>query len=224
MMGMMGGMLGGMGGSSASQLLGMLRMEEVRKEVGLTDEAFEAVQASQQETMGMMRDLRDASDEQRKEIMEKVNTASQELLDEVLPPEKQKRLLGLLVQFAGAPAVLNEQVSKEIGLSPETAQTIQKELETFGEKMRERFMAMREEGGFGDFAKIQEDMKAARDELNQLIESKLTEDQKKSLESLKGEKIELPAQGMFQGGRGNRPPRGDGEQGQGRGRRGGNRD
>lgn len=225
MMGMMGGMMGGMGGSGASQLLGMLRMEEVRKELGMSDEAFEAVQASQQETFSMMRGLRDASDEERKEIMEKMNTSAQELLDEVLPPEKQKRLLGLMVQLAGAPAVLNDQVSKEIGLTSEVTQAIQKDLEAFGEKMRDRFVAMREEGGFGDFAKIQEDLKAAREELDELILSKLTDDQKSALESIKGEKVELPALGMFQGGmgRGNRPPRGEGDQG-GRGRRGGQRD
>lgn len=226
MMGMFGGMSGAMGGGGANQLLGLLRMEDVRKEVGMSDEVYEAVQARQRESFTMMRELGNASDERRKEVMEEINTSAQELIDEVLPPAKQKRLLGLFVQFARGPAVLNPQVSKELALSKETTETIQKDLEAFGSKMRDRFMSMQGGGGFPDMAKIQEELESTRKELDELILSKLSDEQKKQLESIKGEKFEFPdMMGMMQGGfgRGDRPPRGDGDQAPGRGRRGGNR-
>lgn len=226
MMGMFGGMMGSTSGNGATQLLGMLRMDEVRKELGLTDDAFEAVQARQQEAFGKMREMRDATDERRKEITEEIDNEAQELLDEVLPPEKQKRLLGLMVQFARGPAVLNPQVSKELGLSEETSSAIRAELTSFGEKMRDRFMALREGGEFPDFTKIQEELKTARDDLDQLVLAKLTDSQKSQLESLKGEKFEFPEMNMFQGGfgRGNRPPRGDDQSSGGRNRGGRNLD
>jgi hypothetical protein len=234
MMGMMGGM---MGGGGASQLLGLLRMEEVRKEIGMSDDVYEAVQSAQRDSWGKMQGLREASEEKRREIMEEINSSAQELLDEVLPPAKQKRLMGLMVQQVGAPAVLNQLVAKEIGLTESTSEDIRKELESFGNKLREQFAGMREGGGFPDFSRIQEEMGKIRDELNQTVEGKLTEDQKKSLEALKGEKFEFPEGGMFGFGRGvgggqgfGAPgPRGqrDGEsepRGPGRPRRGGDRD
>ena len=75
------------------------------------DEVYEAVQPRQRELFTMMRELGNASDERRKEVMEEI-TSAQELIDEVLPCAKQKRLLGLFVQFARGPAVLNPQVSR----------------------------------------------------------------------------------------------------------------
>lgn len=196
-MGMMGGMMGMMGGGGANQLLGLLRMDEVREEVGVSDEVYEAIQSSQRESWGQMRDLRGASEERRTEIMEEMNSSAQELLDEVLPPAKQKRLMGLMIQQVGAPAVLNQMVAKEIGLSESSSEEIRKELESFGSRLREQFAGMREGGGFPDFSRIQEEMTKVREELNLTIESKLTEEQKKSLEELKGEKFDFPEGGMF---------------------------
>jgi hypothetical protein len=238
MMGMMGGgMMGGMMGGGASQLLGLLRMGEVREEIGLSDEEYESIQSAQRESWGRMSGLREASEEERKEIMEEMNTAAQDLLDEVLPPAKQKRLLGLLVQQVGAPAVLNQIVAKEIGLSESTSGEIRTELESFGQKLREQFAGMREAGGPPNFAQIQEQMGKIRDELNETIESKLTDEQKNLLESLKGEKFDFPEGGMFGMGRGpggreglrGQGPRGErggeeGSRGGGRSRRGGDRD
>ena len=219
--------MGPTSGDGTSQLLGMLQMDEVRKELGLSDEAFEAVQGRQQEAFAKMREMRDATDERRKEIADQIDMEAQELLDEVLPPEKQKRLLGLMVQFGRGLSVLNPQVSKQLALSEETTTAIRAEIVTFGEKMRERFTPGGGNGGLPDFAKIQEELTTARNELDEQILSKLTDDQKSQLESIKGEKFEFPEMDMFQGGfgRGNRPPRGgEGQSDDRSDRRGRNRD
>ncbi|MBX3420003.1 MAG: hypothetical protein KF752_00460 [Pirellulaceae bacterium] len=226
MMGMMGGMMGamgGMGGGGPTQLLGMLGIDEVRKELGLTDDVYQAVQASQGEIFGKMRGMRDASEGERAKMREEANTASQELLDEVLTPEKQKRLLGIMVQIVGPPAVMNPSVAKEIGLSESAIEAIRKEMESFGEKAREQFTALRSGGEFPDIAKIQEMITTMREEVNAAVESKLTDANKKSLEALKGEKFELPDNGPFgmfgrgAGGFGGPPRDGAGTR-QGRGR------
>ena len=106
-----GGQIGG-----AVELMGLLRMEEVRKEVEMTDETYEAVQTASRENMGDLAGLRDASEADRAAKMKEVNAKAQELLDEVLSPEHQKRLMGLLVQQRGNRSATNDLIAKEIGL------------------------------------------------------------------------------------------------------------
>ncbi len=186
--GPMFGGLGAMGPSGAIQLLGLLRMEEVRREVGLTDDAFAAIEEQQAGSFERFRELRNASEEDRIKIFEELNSDAQELLDEALPPEKQKRLLGLFVQQARGAALMNPQVAQELSLSEETTKAIQDELRSFGDKMRELFQAARNGEGPPDFAAVE----LAREELDKSIQSKLTDEQKQALEALKGEKFEFP--------------------------------
>jgi hypothetical protein len=215
-----GGMFGmGMGimgvQSGAAQLLGMLNMDEVRKELGVTEEVYASIQEVQQQTFGKIRGLRDASEDERKKITEEINTTAQQLLDEVLSDTKLKRLMGLYIQSNGSQSVTNDLIAKEIGLDQATKDAIAKEMQSIGEKMREQFAGMRGGGGGSgerpDFSKIQEQMSKIREDTSKAVESKLSADHKKALEALKGEKFNFPTRqfGGFGGPGGGRRPGGE---------------
>lgn len=207
------------GPSGASSIFRMLGTAEVRKEVGVTDEVYETVSKQMSEINEKLRN-RELSEEDRKKLSEEANTKAQEIMDEILTPAKQKRLKGLYVQspMTQSRAVLNLVIAKDIGLPEEKRTEIEKALAEQREKNRANFQP----GGGGQGGNIQELMAKAEEENMKLVESKLSADQKKALEELKGEKFKFPefnfggfgggqgggrgGQGGGQGGR----PRGDG--------------
>jgi hypothetical protein len=197
-------------GGGATELMMLLRMEEVRKEVDMTDETYEAVQTAARENMSGLADLRDASEAERTAKMKELNDKTQELLDEVLSPDHQKRLMGLLVQQRGMSASTNDLIAKEIGLDEAGVKKVEeaaaKSREGMREKMMEVFQAARGGGAGGagggfDREKMQAMMEENQKETDKAIAAVLTEPQKKALENLKGAKFEFPEGGMF-GGRG----------------------
>ncbi len=201
------------GPSGASSIFRMLTIAEVRKEVGVTDEVFETVSKQMSEISDKLRS-RDLSEEDRKKLSEEANTKAQEIMDEILTPAKLKRLKGLYVQspMTQSRAVLNLVIAKDIGLPEEKRTEIEKALAEQREKNRANFQP----GGGGN---IQELMAKAEEENMKLVESKLSADQKKALEELKGEKFKFPEInfGGFGGGQGGRGGQGGGQGGRPRG-------
>lgn len=214
---------GGFQIGGAMELMGLLRMEEVRDEVEMSSEVYDAVQ----EAMPDMRSLFRAEEDERAAKLKEANTKAQEMLDEVLSPDHQKRLMGLLVQQNGARASINDLIAKEIGLDESGIEKVKKAMEKAGEEIREKFTAMRESGGQGgfDFTKMREMMEESRKDSDKAIEKSLTSDQKKKLEALKGEKFEFPERQFGRGGPGGagggRGGPGGGRGGPGGGGRGG---
>ena len=198
-----GGMMGGMGmgmGGGAAQLLGLLRMEEVRKEVNVSADAYTAIEKAQRDAFSGMMGLRDASEEERTKAMKEMNTKAQDILEEVVDPAGMKRLMGLLLQQQGNTAVVNELIAKEIKLSDDSTKAIRDSLSKI---MEENMAAMRkmmdEAGGFQNLDR--EKMAAMREEgtkkTNAAVDEKLTAEQKKAVEELKGAKFTFPEGGGF---------------------------
>ena len=211
------GMMGGMGGGGAMQLLGLLRMEEVRKEVNVSADAYEAVQKAQQEAFSGMGNLRDASEEERTKAMKDMNTKAQELLDEVVDPAGMKRLMGLLLQQQGNSAVMNDLIAKEVGLKESDVKALGEAVAKSSEEGRNKMREMFQGGGPPDREKMTEMMSEMRKKSDAAIDEKLTADQKKAVETLKGEKFTFPEGGGF-GGFGGRGGPGGGGPGGGRAR------
>lgn len=221
-----GGFGGGMGmgmSGGALELLGLLRMEEVQKEVGLKPETYQSIQSA----LPDMRAIFQADESERATKLKEANTKAQDVIDEALSPTQQKRLLGLLVQQQGMRAVTNELVAKEIGLDSAKTQEIQDSLtksrDEMGAKMREAFAG----GNDGDRQeKMREMMEQMRKEVDQAVAAKLSDKQKADLETLKGDAFTFPERPAFGGrgpGAGGRGP-GAGAGGQNEGGRGpGNR-
>lgn len=212
-----GGFGGGMGMSmgSALELLSLLRMEEVQKEIGLSPDAYKAVQSA----LPDMRSLFQADESERAEKLKEANAKAQDLIDEALSPKQQTRLLGLLVQQQGMRALSNELVAKQLGLDAAKTEEIKAVMTKAGEEMRDK---MREafSGGGGDREKMREMFESMGKELDQAVAAKLSDDQKKALEELKGDAFTFPERRGF-GGPGGRGPGGGGPGG-GRNRGGDN--
>lgn len=203
-----GGFGGGMGMSlgSALEVVSLLRMEEVQKEIGLSPDAYKTMQSA----LPDMRSLFQADESERTAKLKEANTKAQDLIDEALSPKQQTRLLGLLVQQQGMRALSNELVAKQLGLDAAKTEEIKAVLTKSGEEMRDK---MREAGGDRD--KMREMFEGMRKDTDAAVAAKLSDDQKKSLEELKGDAFTFPERRGFGG------PAGGG-QGGGRNRGGDN--
>ncbi len=218
-----GGMMrGGAMGGGAMELLRLLPIEGVAKDIGLDEESLEAIQTAQRDLMGDMRGLRDLSEDERAEkmteMMKKMNDGAKELLNE-LSPEQQKRLMGLLVQRDGNRAAMNELVAKEIDLGEEDLKKVREAVGKVTAEMGEKMAALRT-GGDGerpDFTKMREMMEESNKDMEKAVTENLTKEHIAALEAMKGEKFEFPAVQGF-GGRGGP---GGGRGGPGGGGRGG---
>ncbi len=214
-----GGFGGGMGmmgmGGGAFELMGLLRMEEVQKELGMTPEIYQSVQDSMPE----MRGMRDLDESQRAAKMKEANTKMQDVIDEVLSPDQQTRLLGLLVQQQGLRAASNELVAKKIGLDDATVEKVKAEAMSVGQASREKMQAA-SAGGF-DREKMAEAFATMRKDMDDAVGKLLSDDNKQALETLKGDKFTFPEFQGFGGGRGGPGQGGRGAGGQGGGGQGG---
>lgn len=199
---------GGMGmPGSALELIGLLRAEEVQKEVGLEPETFQSIQSS----MPDMRALFQASPEERAAKLKEANAKAQDVIDEALSPTQQKRLLGLLVQQQGLRAVTNDLVAKEIGLDSAKIEELQELMAKTREEMGEKMRATFADSGEGDRQeKMREAMEQMRKEVDQAIADKLSDEQKERLETLKGDAFTFSERPAFgRGGPGGRGPDAD---------------
>ncbi|MGB7347996.1 MAG: hypothetical protein WBD20_27475, partial [Pirellulaceae bacterium] len=217
-----GGQRGG-GAQGATQVLGLLRTEEVRKDIELDDETASAITDAVREAMPDREKMRDASEEERAEMGKKAESAAKDVIDEALTPKQLNRLLGLLVQQSGYAAAQNTLIAEKIGLD---ADGIKKVAEAVSESRTKMFEKMRESRGAGgggerpDFAKMMADMREGSDEV---VAKVLTKDQVQQLDEMKGEKFDFPAPQFGgrggpggqdrggaggQGGRGGRPGQG----------------
>ena len=215
-----GGMFGMQAGSGANELLQLLRREEVRsdEEVAMPEEVWTAVQEKQGEIFGALRGMRDMSEDERNEAMKKMDDQAKELLDEVVLPEAQKRLMGMLVQLNGLRAAANPMIAKEIGLTEDEQKGLGEALQKAGEEMRAKMQEMFSSGERPDPAAMQEMRDKNQKEVEAALKEKLTEKQQSDLMALKGKEVkfaETPGFG-FGGGRGG--PGGGRGQGRGQGR------
>jgi Spy/CpxP family protein refolding chaperone len=234
--GFMGGGFGGgfMGGGG---LLGLLRVDAVRKEIETVPDQDAQIQKLVEELRPPRPDFpenfREMTEEERRPYVEKMQAErakrakqEREKLTEILLPPQMDRLLEISVQQQGLGAlrdpeiaaklnITEEQQQKMRALTEESMATMQRE----GEAIRERMRAAFQEGG-GDREEMRRQMEEVgrrREEMAKQMEEKimavLSADQKASFAKMKGEPFEMP-----------RPDfRGQGRRGGEGGDRGGNR-
>ncbi len=198
-----GGPGGGRGGiqlGSALELMRILRVEQVREEIELSDEVYEAMSDGARIDMRSMFQM---SAEERQEKLKEVNEKAQDMMDEALEPSQLKRLMGLYVQQAGPAAAANAIIAQEIGLDESG---IEKVKDAIGKAREEMFNKMREMRDAGGEQPDREQMRAMfeemRTESQEIIGDALSDEQKEKLEKLKGEKFEFPEGAFGFGGRG----------------------
>ncbi|MCG8648596.1 MAG: hypothetical protein MI861_02115 [Pirellulales bacterium] len=228
-----GGGFGQRGGGDA--VFGLLRDEAIKAEIELMPDQEEAIEKlaerSREESRGRGFDfetIRQMDEDERREFFAKLQKEREERgkkmreqLEEVLLPQQMERLDQISLQLRGVQALNDPTVAAKLKITD--AQ--KKELQETQDKMRQEMRAkMQELFQQGDREAMREAFVKIREEIESGILEVLTSDQRKQFEEMKGEKFEMPPNGLF-GGRGGfgggRGRGGDG--GRGRGGDGGGR-
>jgi Spy/CpxP family protein refolding chaperone len=171
------------GGGGPMMLLGI---EDVRKELKLTDEQTKKLDEFRKKQQEMFSGMRDLSAEERRKKMQEMQSKMQEMNKEVtamLTPEQSKRLKQLQLQAGSVMQALNnEEVKKELNLTSEQTDKIK----AIADDMRAQMNELRQGGG-GD----RQEMAKKSEELRKSTETKvmgvLTDEQKAKWKELMGE-------------------------------------
>ncbi len=209
---------GGMGG------LGLLRMEQVQKELSLSEQQKTKLQELAEKTREEARErfsgARDLSQEERRKRFEDMREEMQERAEklqkqitEILKPEQVKRLRQIELQQQGPAALMRPVVAETVGLTDEQKEKLQQIASDTREKMRGIFEEMRggdrerrgERGG-----EVREKMQQIRQEGEKEAMAILKPEQKQKLGEMMGEPFELDrSQFAPRRGRGGDRQRGD---------------
>jgi len=190
------GGFGGFGGGGGGGVM-LLFDENVRKDLGVTEDQMTKLQEAQQKSGEKMRELfqglQDLSQEERQakfadiqKEMTKINDAIQK---EVLLPKQIERLKQIGVQSrlnrggGTAEALVSEDIAKELGITDAQKEALKKASDEAT-------------------AEMQEKMNKLRDEARQKILSVLTADQQAKLKKMTGETITFAPPQFGGGGRG----------------------
>jgi hypothetical protein len=210
--------------------LGLLRMEEVRAELKVSEEqgtrireAGEALRDSLPPPEIDFANLRDAEPEEREAAMAKlrehgakVEAEARAKLAGILDEAQMKRLRGLWVQRAGAIAALNDAaIATELKLSDDQKKTLAAQRDEqrgqFGGRRRGEGGPPPGGGGGEGAGNFLERMQQARKEAEEKALGVLNDEQKAAFSALKGDAFQFPQPefGRDRGGRGR--DGGDGE-------------
>jgi hypothetical protein len=180
-----GGGRGGFGGGFGGQGGGLMLLgdENVKKDLGITDDQVKKLEDFQAKVGGEMgqlfQGLRDLSDEERtakfQEIQKKMTEMTDAAQKEILLPKQIERLKQISYQSrlnrgGTADALASEDIAKELGITEAQKEALQKASEVAQTEMQEK-------------------MNKIREEARQKIISVLTADQQAKLKKLTGEPI-----------------------------------
>ena len=178
-----GGGFGGFGGGGGGTLM-LLFDENVRKDLGVTDDQWQRLQDGQrqmQEQMaGAFQGLRDLSDDERQARFEEIRKKSQDAqknLENILTQVQRDRLKQIGVQSRlnrgnAADALASDEMAQDLGLTDADKDRIRKASDEAQEELREK-------------------MRKLQDEAREKVIAALTPAQKAKLQQLTGPKIEF---------------------------------
>ena len=225
-----GGFGGGMmGGGMMGGVTGLVMMEEVRKELKLSEEQETKIRDMGAEMMqqafggfggrggaggggGNRPDFQNMSEEERKKFRDEMQAKvaeqtkkAEESLKKVLTPEQNVRLNELRLQREGVQALGRAEVAGALKLTDAQNEAIAEILEA-ARPQRGGPGGGGPGGGFGrnlsdeERTKMREEMEARRKKTQEDIELVMTEDQKAAWTKMQGAKFELPERPSFGGG------------------------
>ncbi len=183
--GMMMRMMGGVRLDSS-----LLAIEEVQKELELTDEQMDTVAAKAEalveDMRGEMRDIMMGGGgmSEIKDFMEELHEDEQEFVG-LLNDEQKQRLTELHYQRMGNAMFADLEVQKDLDLSDQQIQSIDDAFTAYEEIITEARNS-------GDFSTMREIMRDAEKEAEDTIMSVLSDEQKDNAEKMKGEPFEFP--------------------------------
>lgn len=169
----------------------LVSAESIQTEIKLNDQQKQAVDELRQSWRAERRELwqarGQANDEEAREKMQKLSRETEGKLKDLLEEKQAKRLGEIFVQVNGVQSVAHPLVAEALSISDEQQQQMR-------ELNREAFAAIREasqelQGATPE--EIRERMGKFRDETNNKLMAKLTDEQKEKLNQLKGEPFEF---------------------------------
>lgn len=193
------------GGGGPEMIIGLLRVDPVKVEIELSPDQDEAVEKLMQPAERPQVNFREMSDDERREAFAKMQKEQEERvqkmeeqLEEVLLPQQMERLKQIALQLRGIRALREDDVAKELKITPAQLEKIdgveEKLREENGPKFRELMQS-------GDRDAMREAFTKMREESEKQVLAVLTSDQRTEFEKMKGEKFDMP-EGAFGGGRG----------------------
>lgn len=176
----------------------MLAMDEVQEELKFTDEQKEEIgdkaKELAQEMMGEMRDMFQgggADPTEMTELIEEYIEKEKELVAK-LDDGQKKRLSQLKYQQMRMGIFQDKNAVEKLGLTDEQKTAIADAMEAMQTKRAQAMREAMESGDRGGMRELIQDLDA---ELRETVMAELTDEQKKTLEELKGEPFEFPRRG-----------------------------
>ncbi len=199
-----GGGFGGFGGRGMGGMAVMLTFnKQLQDELKMDKEQLDKlneVMAKSREGLGdLFAKLRDASPEERADMVKKMTEANTKAVNSVLKPEQQKRLQQIENQQAGIGMYLKEDVQKTLKLTDEQKTKI----ETINSDLQKDLRKLRGGRGFGGLDQAtQRKRQSLQKEASDNVAGLLTDSQKETVKTLIGEPFELRQGGFGIGGGG----------------------
>jgi len=189
----------------------LIRSEQVQKELVMTPQQKEKIEAAtgsiQEELRGLRSGLRDLSGEERDQRMAELRSLQQELnlkatkqIEDVLSHEQAERLDQIMLQFWGARALSEADMVQKLELSEKQQDQIRVIFEKQGEAQREMFQGDSRENRRKLFAQMREMQAKTKSQALAV----LTEQQDSEFKRLKGAAFEVDRASLFGGSRGGR--------------------
>jgi Spy/CpxP family protein refolding chaperone len=195
-----GGLMAARGGT----FLGLLSVEQVQKELKLSDEQVGKVKQAAEKTRAEMRDqwagLQQIEDRQQRrakmtELTNQGDEKARNELRDVLSQEQWTRLYQIRLQVRGAVYALNNKwIAERLKLTPEQAKKAAEIDKAMQDKVYEAFGGLRdlsEEQRREKMAEVGEKVRKIRADADKQAIELLTAEQKEALEKRKGDKFEL---------------------------------
>jgi hypothetical protein len=193
-------------------MAGLLSMDEVRKELEMTDEQVTKLQEARTKMFETMRssggfnreEFQNLSDEERQKRMETfradMEKRTSDMLKEVLLPGQIQRLEQLSLQREGTQALGNQKVINALNITPEQ----QAELTKIGEGVRAQITEIYQGAGRDATEEQRAQNREKVDAIRKAAEKKaigvLSDEQKAALGKLMGKPFEFPERQAFGGG------------------------
>jgi len=144
-------------------------------------------------TVEQMREMADRGKKMRAEIEGKVS--------EVLDPDQNSRILGLLIQRDGGRALTSSLLVAALELTPEQLTKLD-DIQIANMQEAQKTMQAVMGGGRDGWSKVREQMEAIGKKADESMLALLTSEQRTQFDSMKGEKFEFPERGPGFGGPG----------------------
>ena len=156
--------------------IGLLRLEQVEKDLKLTDEQKEKIR-------GLGREMRENRENAEKKLAD------------ILTPEQRDRLKQIRLQVAGPIALTADaEVAKALALTEDQVSKLKAMQREAGEKMRESFQGMRDlspEERRAKMGEMRQKMQEMRKDMTTKALEVLTSEQREKFEKMQGAKIDV---------------------------------